>query len=133
MPTHQTQPNAQGTCPLTQKQLISEYFMEYRNRVLAVAAFLDRMDRSIDHNAEDDFRVVALREALHILTEDGPERVERIQMIFSDPNITLMDERDRQNAYGAYSEANTSADGHAGHDHNYSHNHTGNGHHHGDE
>jgi hypothetical protein len=124
MPTNQTSPNDQGTCLLTQKQLISEYFMEYRNRVLAVAAFLDRMDRSIEHNAEDDFRVVALRKAMHVLIEDGPERVERIQMIFSDPNITLMDERDRQNAYGAYSEANASANGHAGHDHH----HSGNGH-----
>jgi hypothetical protein len=117
MPTNSLQANEQGTCPLTQQQLISEYFMEYRNRVLAVAAFLDRMDRSIEHNAEDDFRVVALRKAMHVLIEDGPERVERIQMIFSDPNITLMDERDRQSAFGAFD---------AEHDHN--HNHASNGH-----
>lgn len=108
-------PDEQNTCPLTQKQLIAEYFMEYRNRVLAVAAFLDRMDRSVEHNAEDDFRVIALRKALHVLIEDGPERVERIQMIFSDPNITLMDERDRQNAYGAYESSSNghSSSGHA--------------------
>lgn len=120
MPTNSLQANEQGTCPLTQQQLISEYFMEYRNRVLAVAAFLDRMDRSVEHNAEDDFRVVALRKAMHVLIEDGPERVERIQMIFSDPNITLMDERDRQSAFGAY-------DAHD-HDHSTNSNSHNNGH-----
>ena len=31
-----------GTCPLTQQQLIDEYFMEVRAKILDVAAFLER-------------------------------------------------------------------------------------------
>ncbi|MEL6148633.1 MAG: hypothetical protein AAFR56_03340 [Chloroflexota bacterium] len=92
----------QGSCPLTQQELIDEYFMEYRAVLLSVAAFLDRMDRSIDKNAEDDFRVKALRASLHELTSEESQRVERIQMILSDRDTTLMDERDSQSAYGAF-------------------------------
>jgi hypothetical protein len=91
-----------GTCPMTQKELVNEYFMEYRNQILSVAAFLDRMDRSVDINAEDDFRVVALRQALEVLSDVKLERVERIQMLLSDPNLSLLEERDRQNAFGAF-------------------------------
>ena len=92
----------QGACPLTQQELVDEYFMEYRAMLLAVAAFLDRMDRSVDKNAEDDFRVKALHEALEELKSGKPERVERIQMILSDRDTTLMNERDGQSAYGAF-------------------------------
>jgi hypothetical protein len=99
------------TCPMTQKELVNEYFMEYRNQVIAIAAFLDRMDRSVELNAEDDFRIVALRKALQVLCTDGPERVERIQMLLSDPNLSLLEERDRQNAFGAFDIA-TPTNGH---------------------
>lgn len=96
---------SQGACPLTQKELVDEYFMEYRAMLLAVGAFLDRMDRSVEHNAEDDFRVVAFKQALHELVGDEPGRVERIQMLLSDRDTTLMDERDQQSAYGAFNPA----------------------------
>ena len=35
-----------GTSPLTQRELIAEYFMEHRVQVLELAAFLDRLDRA---------------------------------------------------------------------------------------
>ena len=38
--------NVRSSCPLGQRELIDRYFMEHRNQVLAIAAFLDRMDRS---------------------------------------------------------------------------------------
>ena len=91
-----------NTCALSQKQLIDEYFIEYRGEVLAVAAFLDRLDRSVLHNAEDEFRYKAfLRAAAELITNE-PGRVERIQKIFSDPRIDLLDERDQQHAFGAF-------------------------------
>jgi hypothetical protein len=90
-----------GTCPMTQQELIDTFFMEYRNKVLAVAAFLDRMDRSADRNAEHDFRTRAIREALGVLTEDRENRVREIQMILSDRDTSLLEERDRQSALGA--------------------------------
>lgn len=89
------------TCPLSQKQLLDEYFMEHRAQVLALASFLDRFDRSHDRNAEHDFRMEAFREALTVLLADGPERARRVQMAMSDQNLDLLEVRDGQSAYGA--------------------------------
>jgi len=90
-----------STCPLTQRQLVDGYFLEHRNQILEVAAFLDRLDRAASRDAENDFRVEAFRWALAELRSSEPGRVERIQMILSDPVVTLLRERDRQGAYGA--------------------------------
>ena len=46
-----------GTSPLTQRELIAEYFMEHRVQVLELAAFLDRLDRAREIDADDDFRL----------------------------------------------------------------------------
>lgn len=92
----------ENSCQMSQKDIIDEYFMEYRAQLLSIAAFLDRLDRSVDHNAEDDFRLVAFREALEVLTTDQQKRVDAIQLILSDRDTTLLDERDQQSAYGAF-------------------------------
>lgn len=91
-----------GTCPLTQQQLVDEYFMEVRAKILDVAAFLDRMERSVDRNAEDDFRMVAMRQALQALCAGAPNRVYDIQMIFSDPTAEPLMQLDRKSAFGAF-------------------------------
>ena len=91
------------TCPLSQRQLVEEYFIEHRTRVLDLAAFLDRLDRASELNAGDDFRLVALRRAIEVLcTESGPSRLDRIQMILSDTRTDLLDQLDRKSAFGAY-------------------------------
>ncbi len=87
--------------PLTQRQLIDEYFMEHRTKILDLAAFLDRMERASERNAEDDFRYVAFRQALRELSSEQPGRVERVQMMLSDRSTELMEERDQQSAFGA--------------------------------
>jgi hypothetical protein len=89
------------SCPLTQRQLIDEYFMEHRTKVLDIAAFLDRLDRAAVPDAEGDFRFVAFRETLRELTSDTPGRVERAQMILSDQTPEPLAELDRKAAYGA--------------------------------
>lgn len=91
-----------GTCPLTQQQLIDEYFMEVRAKLLDVAAFLDRMDRSVGRNAVDDFRMLAMRQALQALCARSPGRVYNIQMIFSDPTTEPLMQLDRKGAFGAF-------------------------------
>ncbi len=91
-----------GTCPLTQQQLIDEYFMEVRAKLLDVAAFLDRMDRSVGRNAVDDFRMLAMRQALQALCARSPGRVYNIQMIFSDPTTEPLMQLDRKSASGAF-------------------------------
>src|SRR5215471_14762982 len=91
-----------GICPLTQQQLIDEYFMDVRAKLLDVAAFLDRMDRSVDLNAEDDFRMLAMRQAFQALCARSPGRVYDIQMIFSDPTTEPLEQLDRKSAFGAF-------------------------------
>jgi hypothetical protein len=90
------------TCPLSQQQLIDEYFIEYRAHALAIASFLDRLDRARERNAAEEFRYKAFREAVAALTADEPGRAERVQMILSDPRLELLETRDRQGAFGAF-------------------------------
>ena len=90
-----------NTCPMSQKDLINEYFMEYRAQLLDVAAFLDRMERSVEKNGEDDFRFKALLDSIKVLASDEPMRVERMQMILSDADTRLLEERDSVSAFGA--------------------------------
>jgi hypothetical protein len=89
------------SCPLPQRRLIELYFLDSRTKLLEIAAFLDRMDRSESKDSRDDFRVEALREALKALCSPEPGRVERVQMILSDRTIDPLNERDRQSAFGA--------------------------------
>jgi hypothetical protein len=90
-------------CPLSQRQLIEEYFIEHRTKILDIAAFLDRFDRAGVRDAEDDFRIVAFRKAVSALvSEDGPHRMGDVQMLLSDPRTDLLDRLDRKSAFGAY-------------------------------
>jgi hypothetical protein len=91
-----------GTSPLTQRKLIAEYFMEHRVQVLELAAFLDRLDRAREIDADDDFRLRSIRAALDVLVDGDGDRVQRVQMIFSDPRSELLEELDTQSAKGAY-------------------------------
>jgi hypothetical protein len=91
-----------GSCPLTQRELIEQYFVEHRTMVLDIAAFLDRLDRAHARDADDDFRLVAMRRALQVLCSDSPSRIHEIQMILSDPRSELLPELDRKSAFGAY-------------------------------
>jgi hypothetical protein len=91
-----------GTSPLTQRELIDEYFMEERVKVIDLAAFLDRLDRAREIDADDDFRLRSIREALAVLVDGSGQRVQRVQMIFSDPRSELLEELDQKSAKGAY-------------------------------
>ena len=82
--------------------LIDEYFIENRTRLLEVAAYLDRLDRSGDGAMATDFRMRAFREALAVLCDDEAGRVERIQMIFSDPTTEPRAALDQKGAKGAF-------------------------------
>jgi hypothetical protein len=91
-----------GISPLTQRELIDEYFMEERVKVIDLAAFLDRLDRARERDADDDFRLRSIRDALAVLAGDDAGRVQRVQMIFSDPRSELLEELDQKSAKGAY-------------------------------
>jgi hypothetical protein len=97
-----THPAHTGTSPLTQAELVGEYFMEHRVQVLELAAFLDRLDRARAIDADDDFRLRSIRQALAALVDGEGDRVQRVQMIFSDPRSELLEELDQKSAKGAY-------------------------------
>ena len=99
-----TEDDHAGSCPMSQSALIEQSFMEHRNHLLALAAFLDRLDRSAERDAEDDFRLRALLQGVEaLLEEEGGRRTRRVQMILSDRNSDLLEARDTQSAYGAAS------------------------------
>ncbi|MEO8481654.1 MAG: hypothetical protein ABI634_05540 [Acidobacteriota bacterium] len=88
--------------PLTATQLVDEYFIETRNRIIEVAAFLDRIDRTDPAVSEQDFRVQALADAINVLAGPGPNRVREIQILMSDPTTEPLPALDRKGAVGAY-------------------------------
>ena len=73
------------TSPLTATQLVDEYFIENRNRLLELAAFLDRIDRADRRIAASDFRMQVFQEGVAALSGGAPNRLEHIQMLLSDP------------------------------------------------
>jgi hypothetical protein len=89
-------------CPLNRRQLVDEYFIENRTKVLDIAAFLDRLDRAGLPDGEEDFRVTAFRKALAALGNSPDSRVLAAQMIFSDPTTEPLEKLDQKSARGAY-------------------------------
>jgi hypothetical protein len=86
---------------MTAAQIVDEYFIENRTRLLEMAAFLDRLDRADPACAASDFRMKAFSEALSALGGTG-DRLTRIQLLLSDPTTTPLDRLDRKSALGAY-------------------------------
>jgi uncharacterized protein (DUF3084 family) len=66
------------------KDLRDQALLDMRGRCLSLAADLDRFERTAGATAANDDRLVELRRAIAVLLEDGPNRAERVQMIFSD-------------------------------------------------
>jgi hypothetical protein len=87
--------------PLSPRELVDEYFIENRTKILEIAAFLDRLDRADPTYAARDFRMRAFTEALAGLSRNG-NRLDQIQMLLSDPTTTPLDALDRKSALGAY-------------------------------
>lgn len=87
--------------PLSGKELVDEYFIENRTRLLEIAAFLDRLERADPSYAAQDFRMKAFTEALANLSL-STDRLDRIQMLLSDPTTEPLKALDRKSAIGAY-------------------------------
>lgn len=88
--------------PLSPTQLVDEYFIESRNRIIEVAAFLDRLDRADPAVAREDYRVQALCDAIGILGGRSATRVQDIQLLLSDPTTEPLPALDRKGAVGAW-------------------------------
>ena len=89
------------SCPLNGAQIVEEYFIENRTRLLEIAAFLDRLDRAGAEHAVRDFRMEAFAEAVDALAGPG-DRLMRIQLLLSDPTTEPLERLDRKSALGAF-------------------------------
>ena len=67
---------------MTRQQVLDQYFMDARHKLIDLAAFLDRVERA---EGDADFRLDAFREALKKLGEGGTEHARNVLMAFSDP------------------------------------------------
>jgi len=96
-------PNEQPTCPMPRDKVVDRYFMEHRAKLLDVAAFLDRLDRSAaPESQDDDFRVEAMQRAIQLLIDEKGERAKRVLELFSDPTETPIEKAPMKGADGAY-------------------------------
>ena len=94
------------TCPLTTSQIVDEYFIENRTRLLELAAFLERIDRSADGaDAGSDFRMAAFHQALRVLASNALDKMDQIQLLFSDPTVEPREKLDTKSASGAWNSA----------------------------
>jgi hypothetical protein len=84
---------------MTKKEIVDQYFLEHRAKVLDIAAFLDRIDRSGETDA--DFRIDALMRCIKELQSEKEGRTERILSILSDHTTEPIDHAGMKGACGA--------------------------------
>lgn len=68
----------------SRSDVFNREFLEMRGRILELAAALDRIDRA-EGSVERDPRWGQVQQALALLAGAGPDRAERIQLVFSIP------------------------------------------------
>jgi hypothetical protein len=75
------------------------YFADARSKIIDLAAFLDRIERS---EGADDFRLRSMRAALQELGAPGPEKARRILLLLSDPSKEPVPEASTKSACGTW-------------------------------
>lgn len=71
------------------QKCMEDYFLEHRAKLIDIAAFLDRLERTSDFDASNlDFRHKTILQALENLVKlspgSGTNRAEKMQLAFSD-------------------------------------------------
>jgi hypothetical protein len=84
---------------MTRQQILDLYFMDARCKLIDLAAFIDRMERS---EGEEDFRMKAFRQALSELSKGETEKAKRVLMTLSDPTTEPIPAATTKAACGAY-------------------------------
>ncbi len=94
--------NQPHTCPMTRQQVVDQYFLEHRAKMIDIAAFFDRIERAQPTDDVEDFRVKAMKEALALLTDGEGERARRVLDALSDPTVEPIPKSPGKGATGAY-------------------------------
>lgn len=81
------------------RAIVDNGFVPARAKLLEVAAFLDRVER---HGVADDFRCAALRQAVQVMADGGPERARRVLEALSDPTSEPDEVSTGKAAFGAW-------------------------------
>ena len=84
---------------MTRRQILDLYFMDARSKLIDLAAFMDRVERSV---GGDDFRMEAFRRALGELSRGETQNAQRVLMTFSDPTTEPVAKADGKGAAGAW-------------------------------
>ena len=84
---------------MNQKEIVDRYFLEHRAKVLDIAAFLDRIDRCGEEEA--DFRIDAMHRCIEELQTTEKGRVERILLLLSDQTTEPIEHAGTKGADGA--------------------------------
>ena len=81
--------------PLAPNEILDLYFLDARHKLIEIAAFLDRFERtrradprSAGATNGNDYRFVTLKKAIKAVAKGGPNQAIKVQMIFSDPTTT---------------------------------------------
>lgn len=82
--------------------LVDLGFMDSRSKLIDLAAFLDRVQRA---GQDDDFRVIALKQAIALLSQNEPARAKNVLLSFSDPSSEPIPMATMQGTIGAYKES----------------------------
>lgn len=85
---------------MTRQEILDLYFMEARAKLIDIAAFLDRVDRS---EGEADFRLAGFRRALKELGGDSSQRARNVLLALSDPTPEPIPTATTKAASGAWS------------------------------
>jgi hypothetical protein len=94
-----TEDRMKGTGPTASAAKVVDLgFMDARSKLLDIAAFLDRVDRA---GGSDDFRLLALKEAIRDLSINDPARTRRILEGLSDRSTEPAAAATTQSACGA--------------------------------
>jgi UDP-N-acetylmuramoylalanine-D-glutamate ligase len=84
-------------------KVVDFYFLEHRAKLIDLAAFLDRVDRSAaPKDAAADFRLESLRRAITLLLDGRPQRARRVLTLLSDPTAEPIPTAGTKGASGAY-------------------------------
>ena len=84
---------------MTRQQILDLYFMDARFKIIELAAFIDRVERS---EGEDDFRMKAFRAALKDLSDGKKDKAKQVLLAFSDPTTKPIAKATAKGAVGAF-------------------------------
>lgn len=84
---------------MTRQQVLDQYFLDARCKLIDIAAFLDRVQRA---DGKADFRLAAFEQALKELSGRRPERARQVLLAFSDPTTHPVDKAPGKGACGAW-------------------------------